>query len=66
MPETLYTLKEVMDILKVSQATAYRMVSTGRLPHVRIGRLVRIPANVIDEMIKKGVEETTPKQDTEE
>jgi excisionase family DNA binding protein len=63
MSDQLYTIKEVQAMLKVSQATIYRMVYDGRLSHIKIGKLVRIPAEAIRELIEKGVESTnTPKR----
>ena len=38
----LYTLHEVAEILRVSYITVRRMVKDGRLPVIRIGRLMRI------------------------
>ena len=66
MREPLYTLKEVIDLLRISPATAYRMVADGRLPHIRIGRQVRIPGVVVDEMLKKGTDPNPPTQIQEE
>ncbi len=63
MGDQLYTIKEVQATLKVSQATIYRMVYDGRLPHIRIGKLVRVPAEAVRELIEKGVEPAnTPKR----
>jgi len=52
----LYTIKEVMAVLSVSQSTVYRMMSSGQLPRVMIGRSVRIPAEVVEAIAKSGVE----------
>ena len=37
------TVKEVQDILRVSQVTAYSLIHSGRFPVVKIGRHYRIP-----------------------
>ncbi|HLK98413.1 MAG TPA: helix-turn-helix domain-containing protein [Hymenobacter sp.] len=57
MNAKLYTIKEVMAILSVSQSTVYRMMYSGQLPRVMIGRSVRIPADVVHEIAKTGVAE---------
>ena len=38
----LYTLHEVAEILRVSYITVRRMIKDGRLPVIRMGRLMRI------------------------
>lgn len=40
---TLLTVSEVADMLGVSTMTVYRLVASGEIPAVRIGRCVRIP-----------------------
>lgn len=40
---TLLTVGEVADMLGVSTMTVYRLVASGEIPAVRIGRCVRIP-----------------------
>lgn len=41
--ETLLTVSETADLLKVSKALAYRMTADGTLPVVRFGHSVRVP-----------------------
>lgn len=38
----LFTLKQFCDLYQVSRATAYRLKGSGAVPHVHIGRAVRI------------------------
>jgi excisionase family DNA binding protein len=67
MNDPLYTLKEVKAMLKVSQATVYRMIYDGRLPHIKVGRLVRVPASAVRNLLEHGVESSSmAKQDTKE
>ena len=40
----LMTVSEVAGRLRVSRMTIYRMIDRGEIEHVRIGRIVRIPA----------------------
>ena len=42
MTETIYTIPEVAKYLKISQSKVYYMVQRGQIPHVRIGKNVRI------------------------
>lgn len=38
----LYTKSEVADRLKICQRTLFSLMSRGKLPHLRVGRQVRI------------------------
>lgn len=40
--KTYLTVEEIMGILKISRATAYGLVRSGRLKSFKIGHLVRI------------------------
>jgi excisionase family DNA binding protein len=40
--ERLYTVKEVQEILKVGRSFAYKLVQTGEVKSVRVGRCVRV------------------------
>jgi len=44
--EELLTVQQVAENWQVSQRTIRRMIADGRLPIIRLGRAVRIPANV--------------------
>jgi excisionase family DNA binding protein len=43
----LMTVAEVSNMLRVSKMTIYRMVHSGELTHVRVGRSFRIPADAV-------------------
>lgn len=45
MTETLLTAAEVADQLRVSTMTIYRLIRTGELPAVRVGRNYRVRAS---------------------
>lgn len=45
-----YTLKEAAAILKVNPSTLSRQCSAGLFPHVRIGRVVRIPVAEVERL----------------
>ena len=40
--ETIYTIPEVAEYLKMSKSKVYEMVKTEQIPYIRIGRNVRI------------------------
>lgn len=41
----LLTIEEAADFLALHRSTAYRMTKDGRLPSVRLGGCVRVPAS---------------------
>ncbi len=47
MGSELLTVAEVSNMLRVSKMTIYRMVHSGELTHVRVGRSFRIPADAV-------------------
>jgi excisionase family DNA binding protein len=42
------TVAEVASLLRVSTMTVYRLIQSGQLPAVRIGRSYRIPEDEVD------------------
>ena len=51
------TVAEVAGLLRVSKMTVYRMVHSGELPAVRVGRGFRVPAKAVREYLEgAGVE----------
>lgn len=46
------TAAEAMDVLGVGKNTMYRLLNTGQLPAVRIGRSWRIMLNTIEDFLK--------------
>jgi excisionase family DNA binding protein len=46
----LLTPKEVAAILKVSTKTVERRIADGTIPHIKIGSVVRIPADFLSKM----------------
>ncbi len=45
------TLNEAAKIMHVSQAWLYKMAKKGRVPHRRIGRMIRFHRKDIDELM---------------
>lgn len=50
----LYTLKEVEEILKVTQRTLYRYIKEGNLQAVKVGREWRVTHEALQAFISKG------------
>ncbi|QPK94038.1 helix-turn-helix domain-containing protein [Actinomyces sp. zg-332] len=47
----LYTIAEVAELMRVSKMTVYRMVHSGDLPAIRVGKSYRIPVSAIQQML---------------
>jgi excisionase family DNA binding protein len=52
--ETVHTLTvdEVAAVLRINRTHAYRMVKSGVIPSIRLGRRVVVPRASIEEMLK--------------
>ncbi|MCR6492358.1 helix-turn-helix domain-containing protein [Cellulomonas sp. P24] len=49
MPRVRYlTVAEVADVMRVSKMTVYRLVHSGEMPAVRVGRSFRVPQDALD------------------
>ncbi len=51
--QKLMTVKEVADILRVSNMTVYRLFKSGNLPAVRVGKNYRVKANDVQTYIDR-------------
>ena len=49
----VYTVKEVAEILKVSQATVRKLIKEEHLPVTKIGTTWRVPAEILKKYIKE-------------
>jgi excisionase family DNA binding protein len=49
----LYTVKEIAAMLRCDTKTIYNMVAAGTIPHLRVGRLIRFDAELIEHWIKR-------------
>jgi excisionase family DNA binding protein len=47
------TVAEVARMMRVSKMTVYRLVHSGELPAVRVGRSFRVPEGDVDEYLRK-------------
>jgi excisionase family DNA binding protein len=52
----LLTVPEVARRLRIGRTLAYMMVRRGELPAVRFGKLVRVPADRLDEWLARRIE----------
>jgi excisionase family DNA binding protein len=54
----LLTVAEVAALLRLSKMTVYRMVNSGTLPALKVGRSVRIPEYVVDDYLRRSFVDT--------
>ena len=53
-PESyVLTINEVAMRLHVSRASAYRLVASGQLPVIRVGRAVRVPKMAFEQWFER-------------
>ena len=46
------TVAEVASVMRVSKMTVYRLVHSGELPAVRVGRSFRVPEQAVHEYLR--------------
>ena len=46
------TVAEVASVMRVSKMTVYRLVHSGELPAVRVGRSFRVPEQAVQEYLR--------------
>jgi excisionase family DNA binding protein len=46
------TVAEVADVMRVSKMTVYRLVHSGEMPAVRVGRSFRVPKDALDHYLE--------------
>jgi excisionase family DNA binding protein len=47
-----WTIEEIAAQLRVSKMTVYRLVETGEIDHIRVGRVYRIPEEALREYLR--------------
>jgi excisionase family DNA binding protein len=52
------TVAEVATIMRVSKMTVYRLVHSGELPAVRVGRSFRVPEQAVHDYLKTSFVDT--------
>jgi excisionase family DNA binding protein len=50
------TVAEVATLMRVSKMTVYRLVHSGELPAVRVGRSFRVPEQAVQEYLRGAFE----------
>ena len=53
------TVAEVALLMRVSKMTVYRLVHSGELPAVRVGRSFRVPESAVHDYLRGSVIDTT-------
>jgi excisionase family DNA binding protein len=53
-PHRLLTVREVADVMRVSNMTVYRLIKAGELLAVRVGRSYRIWADEVSAYLERG------------
>ena len=48
------TVAEVATLMRVSRMTVYRLVHSGELPAVRVGRSFRVPERAVHDYLRTG------------
>lgn len=52
-PEQFYTVERLAAKLAVGQTTIYKLVKTGKIPAVKIGRLIRFDPIMIEVFLRR-------------
>jgi excisionase family DNA binding protein len=47
------TVAEVASVMRVSKMTAYKLVHSGHLPAIRVGRSFRIPEQAVHDYLRE-------------
>lgn len=50
------TVAEVAKMARVSKMTVYRMVHSGELPAIRVGKSFRVPVEAVEELLGETIE----------
>jgi len=53
MTKKLYSVDEILEVVPLSIAGIYKAVSEGKIPSVRVGRRVFVPAWWIDQLVNE-------------
>ena len=61
--DSVLTVQEVADYLKVTTKTVYELVRQGQLPSFRIGRAVRCRQSAVEAFIERRLEEASPRHE---
>lgn len=56
MDKKLYSVEETLKLMSICRATLYKLINSGELKIVHIGRKTLIPDTEIDKLIKTKIE----------
>ena len=59
--QKFYTVKETMELLRVSRTTIFRLREQGRLEFYQVGRSVKVSQSAIEKYLKAVVQNSTAK-----
>lgn len=45
------TVSEVAELMRVSKMTVYRLIHSGEMPAVRVGRSFRVPYGAVEQLL---------------
>lgn len=51
---TLLTVKEIAELLRISERKVYELVSNNEIPHVKVGGSIRFNSEVINKWLSGG------------
>ncbi len=60
MPENYLTLKDVAELLKLSEKTIYRLAQQGEIPAFKVGGSWRFRASDIQQWVAKQIQDQKP------
>ncbi|WP_432664200.1 helix-turn-helix domain-containing protein [Wukongibacter baidiensis] len=53
MEKYVYTVREVAKVLEIGMNSAYDLIHENVIPHIRLGRKIRIPKKAFDEWLNE-------------
>ena len=56
----LLTVEQAAKLLQISRYLAYDLIAQGKLPHVRLGRIIRVPRHCLEQWIAREAGLPTP------
>ena len=59
------TVAEVAEYMRVSKMTVYRMIHSGDIPAIRVGKSFRVPQQAVQQLIEQGMQTWTAQGDQE-
>ncbi|MDR3068175.1 MAG: helix-turn-helix domain-containing protein [Cellulomonas sp.] len=57
--QRFFTVMEVANLMRVSKMTVYRLLHSGELPGLRVGRSFRVPADALEAYLRSAATEAT-------